>query len=241
MRSYVRVGVVAGLSVGALFALYAVALVLPLVERAEAHEASDAHETAAGAVGAVTSVDPATLAGLLAWTVTLGVVVAVAFYLVEPLLDRFGRTTRGLLVGLAGFVALRVVPWPVYRPVSPAADLALPTGVYLPWYWGLVAVAGLTFLSAPFVYRRLRQTGGRRRARLGLVALTALPLVAVAVAPTNPVESFGLGAAFGRRYLLTVVAGQFGLLTGLGLVVGRFAGVRLPDEAAAEASGSVGR
>lgn len=238
MRSYVRAGVVAGLSVGALYALYAAALVVPLVERAAAHEAGGGHPHDAGVVAGI---DPATLVGVLAWTVTLGVVVAVAFYFLEPLLDGVERTSRGLLVGLAAFAALRVVPWRVYRPVSPAADLALPAEVYLPWYWGLVAASGAALLSAPFLHRRLRGSGGRRRARLGLVALAALPLAAAAVAPANPVESFGLGAAFGRRYLLTVVVGQFGLLAGLGLVVGRFAGVRLPEESVADPAESVGR
>jgi predicted cobalt transporter CbtA len=247
MRSYIRVGVVAGVVVGLLFAVYASLIFLPLMEQAEVYEhhatnsvESHAHSGSQPLIGAIAGVEMMTIVGNLAWVVTLGVLTAVGFYFAEPMLESFGRHTRGLLVGLAGFVAVRVVPWTVYRPVSPAAELALSRPVYIPWYWATVGITGLTFLSVPFVYRYLRQTYERRTARLGVAALGLIPMAAVIITPTNTVISAGAPLEFHYQYIAAVVGGQLAVWVSLGLLIGHFAGIKISKEQSANPTRSPG-
>lgn len=247
MRSYIRTGVVAGLVIGLLFALYTSVMFLPLMEQAEVYEhhtanefESHAHPAAQSTFGPIAGIEITTLIGNIAWVVTLGVLTAIGFYFAEPMLESLERHWRGLLVGLAGFVATRVVTWPVYYPVSPAADVALPKSVYIPWYWTIVGVTALTFLSMPFVYRYLCQTYEKRTAQLGLGAVGLIPVVAVILAPANSVTSAGAPIAFHYRYIVTVVGGQLAVWLGLGLFIGHFAGVDLATKRPGETSQSYG-
>jgi predicted cobalt transporter CbtA len=237
MRSYIRVGVIAGLVVGLLFAVYVELAFLPIMEQAEVYEhhatnnfESHAHSGSQPSIGVIAGIEIMTIVGNLAWVVTLSVLTAVAFYFVEPMVESLGRHTRGLLVGLAGFVALRIVPWTVYHPVSPAAKTSLAKSVYIPWYWATVGITGLTFLSVPFVYRYLHQTYERRTARLGVGALGLVPIATVIIAPTNTVTSAGAPLGLHHQYIAAVVGGQLAVWVSLGLFIGHFAGVDIPRE-----------
>lgn len=247
MRSYIRVGVVGGLIVGLLFALYTGVVFVPHMEQAEIHEhhatndpEPHAHSESQPIIGSIGGVELMTLLGAIAWVTTLGVLAAIGFYFAEPMLESHGRHTRGVFVGLAGFVALRVVPWTVYHPVSPAADFALPEAVYIPWYWALVTVTGLTFFSMPFIYRHLDQAYTTQTAKPGLIAVALIPVVAVVVAPTNAIESVGAPVSLHYRYIATVVGGQLAVWIGLGLFVGHFAGVDLSAEQSVDTTRSHG-
>lgn len=247
MMSYIRMGAVAGILIGILFMIFTSVIFIPIMEQAEVYDhhtgkeiESHTHPASHSISNSIVNIDIITLLGNFAWVVTLGILTSIGFYFSEPMLQSLERHWRGLLVGLTGFVATRVVTWPVYFPVSPATDLALPESIYIPWYWAITGVTVCTFFSTPFLYRHLTQKYKKQTAKFGTAAVGLIPVAVVILAPANSVTSVSAPIQFHYRFMMTVVGGQLAVWLGLGLFIGHFAGIELSSENQCETAQNYG-